>query len=49
MKILKLQDPNGCIYDEDGYMYQNGEGEEYAANPFGDPEDLYGDGGEECD
>ena len=38
---------SGCIFDEDGYFYQNGEGEEYAANPFGDPFDLFGDGGGE--
>lgn len=32
-------DPHdGCLYDEDGYYYQNGEGEDYPVNPFGDDE-----------
>ncbi len=31
-----MKDPNECLYDEDGYFYQNGEGEDYPVNPFGD-------------
>ncbi len=27
---------SGCLYDEDGYHFQNGEGEDYPVNPFSD-------------
>lgn len=42
-----MSDPkhySGCLYDEDGYFFQNGEGEDYPVNPFSDDE-----GGEEED
>lgn len=39
-------DPNGCLYDEEGFLYQNGEGED-PLNPFGDNLDIWGEGGEE--
>ena len=41
-KDKSMKDPNGCLYDEDGYHFQNGEGEDYPVNPFGD-NDCSGD------
>ena len=40
-----MKDPNGCLYDPDGYYWQNGEGEDYPVNPFSD--EGVGDGEEE--
>jgi len=34
-----MTDPNACIYDEEGYHFQNGEGEDYPVNPFGEEEE----------
>jgi len=41
-----MRDPNGCLYDEDGYFYQNGEGNDYPVNPFSDGDE---DGEDEDD
>ena len=30
---------SGCLYDEDGYHFQNGEGEDYPVNPFVDEDE----------
>ncbi len=41
-----MNDPNdggGCLYDEDGFDYKNGEGED-PLNHFGDNFDIWGEG-----
>lgn len=34
---------SGCIYDEDGYFYENGDGADYPVNPFSDDDEGGGE------